>query len=82
MGTAVSMKNKALLYYAAKDFVHLDFQQKFHVGFRLGITDHFDAMRDEDNLEEYIFRRVVEDDCLEEFVASVRAMKYEEHESC
>src|SRR5438445_12531746 len=58
MGMPVSShKNKALMYYAARDFVHLSFEQKFNVGFQLGLCDHFDAMRTEDALEEYIFEK-------------------------
>lgn len=69
------MKNsreRALIYYAAKDFVHLGFQQKFNVGFQMGICDHYDAMLDENALEEKIFGKVLRDRVLDEFMANVR----------
>lgn len=80
MGTVVYMKNrrtkisreKAIIYYAAKDFVHLNFQQKFNVGFQMGFCDHYDAMRDEEQLEEYIFTQVLNSRALDEFMANVR----------
>src|ERR1019366_6106332 len=58
-------RQKALAYYAARDFVHLDFQQKHQVGFQMGLCDHFDAMREEENLEEYIFSQIIRDQILD-----------------
>lgn len=72
---------RALLYYAARDFVHLDFEQKFNVGFQMGLCDHYDAMRNEDSLEDYIFEKVVRDRVLEDFVAAVRRMKHDAQSS-
>ena len=74
---------RARIYYAAKDFVHLDFQQKFNIGFQMGFCDWFDAQREEESLEEYIFVRVIKEGALEEFMNVVRRVKYEyENESC
>jgi Ethanolamine utilization protein EutJ (predicted chaperonin) len=77
-----SQKNRelALRYYAAREFVRLDFQQKFRVGFQLGLCDHYDAMRDEDTLEEYIFEKVVRDGVLDDFMAVVRRMNTDDTE--
>jgi hypothetical protein len=81
--TASTKNNKrALLYYAARDFVRLDFHEKFNVGFQMGICDHFDAMRDEESLEDYIFETVVRDRVLTEFMEVVRRIKNNDFESC
>jgi len=80
MKTAASTpkdRERALAYYAARDFVHLDFQQKYDTGFALGLCDHFDAIREEENLEEYIFEKVIRDKVLDEFIATVRRIKYD-----
>lgn len=71
-------RERAILYYAAKDFVHLDFQQKFNVGFQMGFCDHFDAMLEEEKLENLIFEKVVRERVVEDFVARVRMMKHYE----
>ena len=80
MGTAVYSpkdRERALAYYAARDFVHLTFEQKFDAGFAMGLCDHYDAMREEEMLEDYIFEKVIRDQVLDEFIATVRRIKYD-----
>lgn len=80
MGMRVSLRNRdrALTYYAARDFVHLTFEQKFNVGFQLGLCDHYDAMQEEEFLEELIFKKAVNDRVLDQFMATVRRIKHDE----
>lgn len=72
-------KQSALIYYAAKDFVHLTFEQKFHVGFRMNLCDHFDAMRDEESLEAYIFEKAIKNNLIDKFLIMVRQVRDEEN---
>lgn len=81
MATPVSTtkyRERALLYYAARDFVHLSFEQKFNVGFQMGLCDHYDAMRSEDALEDFIFEKVVRDRIIDDFMVKVRLVRYNE----
>ena len=81
MGTPANLqKNRDLarLYYAAREFVHLSFEQKFHVGFQMGLCDHYDAMRNENDLEEYIFGKVIRDRVLDEFMVVVRRNQHDQ----
>jgi hypothetical protein len=82
MGTHVTtqLKNreKALTYYAARDFVHLSFEQKWKVGQQMGIVDHFDAIRDDESLEDFIFIQVVNGRLLDKFMATVKRIKHED----
>ena len=68
---------RALAYYAARSYVHLPFQSKFNVGFQMGICDEWDAMRTEDALDEHIFRQVIHNKRLTEFMQEVNRVKYE-----
>jgi hypothetical protein len=68
-------RHKALVYYAAKDFVNLSFEQKWDAGYALGLCDHYDAMRDEELLEDYIFEKVMRDNILDEFMSTIRRIK-------
>lgn len=76
-----STRERALIYYAAKDFVHLSFEQKFNVGYQMGLCDQWDAMREEEALEEHIFRKAINGRVLDEFMANVRREKCN-NESC
>lgn len=79
MGTTVSTqknKHRALIYYAARDFVHLSFQQKFNVGFQMGLCDHYDAMCDENQLEELIFSKALNDRVLDDLIVVVKRIKH------
>jgi hypothetical protein len=76
MTVSIRNKDKALAYYAARDFVHLTYEQKFNVGFQMGFCDHYDAMREEELLEDYIFERVIRDKVLTQFLINVRRMRH------
>lgn len=77
MTVSTRNREKALTYYAARDFVHLSFEQKFQVGFQMGLCDHYDAMREEEVLEDFIFEKVIRDRILDEFMITVRRVKHE-----
>lgn len=81
MGTSVSTwknKQRALIYYAARDFVHLTFQQKFNVGYQMGLCDHYDAMCEEEVLEEIIFSKAINDRVLDELMVIIKRIKYDD----
>lgn len=77
MTASTKNNNRALIYYAAREFVHLSFQDKFNVGYQMGLCDDYDALREETNLEEYIFRKVVNNRELEKFMTEISRIKCE-----
>ena len=79
MKTPAYIPNRSLVYYAAKNFVHLSFGDKFQVGFTMGLLHEFDAMLDEPDLEELIFKSVIEEKRLDEFMLKTNRIKYESH---
>jgi hypothetical protein len=70
----------ALIYYAAREFVHLSFQQKFNIGFQMGLIDHYDGILTEDLLEERIFSKALQAKSLDELMTKVRLERC--NESC
>lgn len=68
---------RALVYFAAKDFVHLTYMQKFQLGYHMGFLDHFDSLLNEDELENKIFFHVLEDRRLDDFMLRIKSVPYE-----
>lgn len=71
-------RQRALIYWAAKDFVHLTYMQKFQVGYGMGLIDHYDSLLEELELEVKIFSQVITDRRLDDFMQRIRNAPYNE----
>lgn len=79
MEMPASIENKfdrRRLYPLAKEFMKLDYQQKFTIGFDLKLIEEYDAHLDEAELEEKIFREVLDKKIIEKFLLHIDRAKY------